>query len=140
MHLNTHRRFVGQALGDAFGLIVLGLDDFIADKLQAGRIVEILDGENGTENAFKPDVGLAVGGGDAFLQKLLIGIDLQGQQMGDGERYFDLAELFYELAHEYLKRWRLRFGWRATGNFSRIARRQVRGCDAKHPSCRITGP
>ena len=101
-HLDAHGGFIGQALGNTFGLIVLGGLYFVSGKLQAGRLAEIFNGKNRAKNAFKANVGRALLRGNAFLKKSLVRIDLQIQQMGDGERNLDLAELFGDLDHGYL--------------------------------------
>ena len=44
------------------------------------------------------------GHGHTFLQKLLVGIDLQIEQVRDGERNFDFAELLRKLTHYFTSR------------------------------------
>ena len=98
-HLDVHRGFVGQALGDALGLVVLGLADFVADEFQAGGLVEIFDGEDGVEHAFQTFLLISIGFGNAFLQELAVGVDLKIEEVRNGESNVDFAELFGKLAH-----------------------------------------
>ena len=102
-HLDAHGGLVGQAFGNALGLVVLGLAHFVVDELQTGSFIKVFNGENGTEHAFQALVGLAVLYRQAFLKEFLVGIYLQVEQMGDREGNLDFAELFGELAHGYLK-------------------------------------
>ncbi len=58
-HDEAQGGFIGQALGKALVLVILGVLDDVADILQAGGAVEVLNGENGTENGFKAEIGAA---------------------------------------------------------------------------------
>ena len=60
-HLDAHGCLVGQPLGNALGLVVLGFADFIADELKTGGLIEILNGEDGVEHTFQPFLWAAVG-------------------------------------------------------------------------------
>ena len=60
-HLDAHGSLVGQPLGNALGLVVLGFANFIADELKTGGLIEILNGEDGVEYTFQPFLWAAVG-------------------------------------------------------------------------------
>ena len=96
--LDAQGRLEGQALGDALGHVVFRFADFVADVFQRGGAIEVLDGKDRTEDAFKSRV-LPAGGRNIFLQKQLVGVDLQIEQMGNGQRFDDLAEIFGQLGH-----------------------------------------
>ena len=66
--------------------------------LQRGGFIEVLDGKDRTEYAFESRV-LPAGGRNIFLQKQFVGIDLQIEQVGNGQRFDDLAEIFGQLGH-----------------------------------------
>jgi len=74
--LDAQGGFKGQALGDAFVHVVLGLADLVADVFQGGSLVEIMNGKDRTKHAFKPDVR-AHAGGDVGLEKFVVGIKLK---------------------------------------------------------------
>lgn len=99
--LDAHRRFVGQPLGNALGLIILGFADLVAQIFQTGRAVEVLNGEHGAENAFQPHFRIAFLA--ALLQKYAVGIDLKVQKMRNGKGDFDCAKLLRKLTHLYLR-------------------------------------
>ena len=71
-HFDAHGRFIGQTLGNALGLIVLGLLNFVADEFQAGGLIEILNGKYRVKDAFQAFVRSAIGLGHAFLKEFLI--------------------------------------------------------------------
>ncbi len=113
-HFDAHGRLIGQALGNALRLIVLGLLDLVVYKFQAGRLVEILNGKYCMENPFKTFFLVALLVGHAFLKKLAVGINLQIKQMGNWVGCLDFAELLRKLAHGHLNRWLLKppeAGW-----------------------------
>ena len=60
-HLDAHGCLVGQPLGNALGLVVLGFANFIADEFKTGGLIEILNGEDGVEYTFQPFLWAAVG-------------------------------------------------------------------------------
>ncbi len=71
-HLDAHGRFIGQPLGNALGLIILGFLNLVADKFQAGGLVEILNGKYRMKDPFQTFVRSAVGLGHTFLKEFLI--------------------------------------------------------------------
>ena len=98
-HLDAHRSFVGQPLGDALRLVVLGLADFIAQVFKTGGAVEVLNGEDGTEYALQPHLGVAILA--SFLQKDAVRVHLKVEQVRYGERHLDFSELLCQLLHRY---------------------------------------
>ena len=106
-NLDAHGSFVGQALGDTLGLIVLGLADFVAQIFQAGGAVEIFDGEDGTEHAFEAGVGITFRILASFLKEGVIRVHLKIQKVRNGNGYFDFAELLRKLTHYFTSEWHL---------------------------------
>ena len=99
--LDAKGRLVGEALGDALGNVVFWLADLVADIFKRGGSIEVLDGKDRAEHTLKPGV-LAAGRRNVLLQKELVGVDLQVEQMGNGQRFDDLAEMFGQLGHFFL--------------------------------------
>ena len=102
-YVKAQWRFVGQTLGYALWDIVFGLLNFVLDEFEAACPVKIFDGKNGTEDSFETYGLVTFLGWNAFLKKFFVGVDLQSQKMGNGDRYFDFAKLLSKLAHVYLK-------------------------------------
>ena len=98
-YLDTDGGFIRQALGDTFGLVVLGLLYFIPFELKRSGLVKILYRENSVKNAFQSDFRIPVLGLDAFLKKFRVAAELQRKQMRDGRFDLNLAKLLDELSH-----------------------------------------
>ena len=97
--LDADRCLVGQPLGNAFRLIVLGFADFIAQVFKACGAVEILNGKDGTEHSFQSHLGVAILA--AFLQEDIVRVHLKVEQVRYGERHLDFSELLCQLLHRY---------------------------------------
>ena len=90
--LDADRCLVGQPLGNAFRLIVLGFADFIAQVFKACGAVEILNGKDGTEHSFQSHLGVAILA--AFLQEDIVRVHLKVEQVRYGERHLDFPNCF----------------------------------------------
>ena len=103
-YLDTHGSFVGQALGNALGLVVLWLAYVITQIFQAGGAIKIFDGEHGTEDAFQPHMGIAFRFLAPFLQEGAVRVHLKIQKVRNGNGHFDFAELLRKLTHYFTSR------------------------------------
>src|SRR5581483_6543085 len=91
LNFDLDRRGVGHPALMAFLDVVFRLAEFVADKLQRGGFVEVLDRKDGLEHRLQADF-LALVGGHPALQELVIRTLLNLDEIRNVDNLLDLAE------------------------------------------------
>ena len=100
-HHDLQGRRVGQALGDALLDVVAALADLVADEFEGALPAEVADGEDALEGPLEPDAA-ALLGLRVLLEKLLVGLHLDVDQVRDVDNLLDPTEILPEFTHHVL--------------------------------------
>ena len=100
-HHDFQGRRVGEALGDALLDVVAALADLVAHEFEGALPAEVADGEDALEGPLQPEVPALIER-RVLLQELLVGLQLDVDQVRDVDNLLDPTEILPEFTHHDL--------------------------------------